>query len=100
MRHLGVTPETARRVVADLGWDVYRPMLRLSSLPARLVTRDPGRRLRWTIRALLFFPFSARVRPVMRWRRGATATTSSHISRAARHRASCVGWPDGPMLLA
>lgn len=55
MRHLGVTPETARRVVADLGWDVYRPMLRLSSLPARLVTRDPGRRLRWTIRALLFF---------------------------------------------
>ncbi|RBI72285.1 hypothetical protein DQW77_11040 [Roseovarius sp. TE539] len=58
LRHLGVKPETARAVVADLGWDVYRRMLRLSSLPARLVTRDPGRRLRWTIRALLYFPFN------------------------------------------
>lgn len=59
LRHLGVTPEAARHLVADLGWDVYRRMLRLSSLSARLVTRDPGRRLRWTIRTLLVFPFNA-----------------------------------------
>jgi len=68
-----VTPKTAHRVVADLGWDVYRRMLRLSSLPARLVTRDPGRRLRWTIRALLVFPFHAPGAPgyaVETWRDG------------------------------
>lgn len=59
LRYLGLTPESARCVVADLGWDVYRRMLRLSSLPVRLVTRDPGRRLRWTIRTLLVFPFNA-----------------------------------------
>ena len=71
LRHLGVAPETARRVVADLGWDIYRRMLGLSSLPARLVTRDPGRRLRWTIRTLLVFPFHAPGAPgyeVQTWR--------------------------------
>jgi hypothetical protein len=59
LRRLGIAPGCARQVVADLGWDVYRRMLALSSLPVRLITRDPGRRLRWTIRMLLRFPFDA-----------------------------------------
>lgn len=58
LRARGVAPETARQVVADLGWDIYRRMLALSALPARLLTRDSGRPLRWTIRALLVFPFA------------------------------------------
>ncbi len=58
LRARAIAPETARQVVADLGWDIYRRMLALSALPVRLLTRDPGRRLRWTIRALLIFPFA------------------------------------------
>jgi|TARA_R100000049_G_C1948280_1_gene94436 hypothetical protein len=58
LRACGIAPETARQVVADLGWDIYRRMLALSALPVRLLTRDSGRRLRWTIRALLVFPFA------------------------------------------
>lgn len=59
LRRQGIAPACTRRAVADLGWDVYRRMLAISSLPVRLVTRDPGRRLRWTIRLLLRFPFNA-----------------------------------------
>ena len=58
LRACAIAPETARQVVADLGWDIYRRMLALSALPMRLLTRDSGRRLRWTIRALLVFPFA------------------------------------------
>ena len=57
LRRHGVRTDCAHSVVADIGWDLYRRMLRLSSLPARIASRDPGRRLRWTIRALLVFPF-------------------------------------------
>ena len=49
----------AQAAVADVGWDVYAAMMRLSSLPGRLSSRNPGRRLRGTIRLLLRFPFSA-----------------------------------------
>jgi len=59
LRGLGLAPVSARRTVADLGWDIYRRMLVLASWPVRRVTRDPGRRLRWTIRMLLRFPFDA-----------------------------------------
>ncbi|WP_448325919.1 hypothetical protein [Sulfitobacter sp. M13] len=55
----GVAPPTARQLVADTGWVVYARMIALSSLPFRLVTRDPARRLQWTIKSLLRFPFSA-----------------------------------------
>ncbi len=54
-----VDPATARQLVADTGWVVYARMIALSSLPFRLVTRDPARRLQWTIKSLLRFPFSA-----------------------------------------
>jgi len=55
----GIPPEQARRIVADAGWLVYARMLALASLPFRLTSRDPGTRLRRTIRSLLRFPFSA-----------------------------------------
>jgi len=57
LRRHGVETNCAHSIVADIGWNLYHRMLRLSSLPARILSRDPGRRLRWTIRALLFFPF-------------------------------------------
>lgn len=57
LRELGVETECAHGVVADLGWDLYRRMLAISSLGPRLLSRNPGRRLRWTIRGLLVFPF-------------------------------------------
>ncbi len=59
LRGKGIAPVSARQAVADIGWDIYRQGLSLISLPVRLVTRDPGRRLRWTIRMLLQFPFNA-----------------------------------------
>ena len=54
-----VAPATARQLVADAGWVVYARMLALSSWPFRLATRDPARRLQWTIKSLLRFPFCA-----------------------------------------
>lgn len=59
LRRTGVAPASAHQAIADMGWDIYRRMLALTSLPVRIVTRDPGRRLRWTIRILLRFPFTA-----------------------------------------
>lgn len=59
LRRHGISAVSARNTVADLGWRIYRRMLGLTSAPFRLVTRDPGRRLRWTIRTLLIFPFNA-----------------------------------------
>ncbi len=55
----GVAPAMARQLVADTGWVVYARMLMASSWPFRLATRDPARRLQWTIKSLLRFPFSA-----------------------------------------
>ncbi|MBZ0128362.1 MAG: hypothetical protein K8F59_04560 [Rhodobacteraceae bacterium] len=55
----GVKADNARTLVADIGWDYYAAQLRLASLPFRLTTRDPGRRLQRTIRLLLWFPFGA-----------------------------------------
>jgi hypothetical protein len=55
----GVPAEDARQLVADIGWDYYAMLLRLASLPFRMTSRDPGKRLQRTIRLLLWFPFSA-----------------------------------------
>lgn len=57
LRDRDLDPASARDVLADIGWSVYRQLLALSSLPARLVARDPGKRVRWSIRGLLIFPF-------------------------------------------
>lgn len=57
LRSHGVGTNSAHLVMADIGWDIYRRMLGRSSLPARIVSRNPALRLRWTIRGLLIFPF-------------------------------------------
>lgn len=57
LRDRDLDPASVRDALADIGWSVYRRLLSLSSLPARLVTRDAGKRLRWSIRGLLIFPF-------------------------------------------
>lgn len=54
---LGLDGAEARRVVSDIGWDFYAMLLGLWSWPFRLTSRDPGTRLRRTIRLLLWFPF-------------------------------------------
>lgn len=59
LREMGVAPPAARVLVADIGWVVYARMLALTSLPFRLTSHRPEKRLRRTIRALLRFPFSA-----------------------------------------
>lgn len=66
-------PRLAREVVADIGWDVFALGLSLSSLPFRLVSRDPGVRLRGTVKLLLRFPFNGPGAPgyaVRAWREG------------------------------
>lgn len=70
LRAEGVPEEQARTAIADTGWDVYRRMLGWAAMPARFLTRDPGRRLRWTIKLLLKFPFSAPGYAVKTWRDG------------------------------
>jgi hypothetical protein len=57
LRESDLDPQSARDALADIGWTVYRRLLAISSLPARVITRDPGKRLRWSIRGLLIFPF-------------------------------------------
>jgi len=63
LKNLGVPAEVTRQLVSDLGWDIYRRLLGLTSAPVRMMTRDPGRRIRWTIRMLLWFPFGAHGAP-------------------------------------
>ncbi len=53
----------AAALVADVGWKIYGLGIRVVSLPFRLTTRDPGKRIERTINALLVFPFSAPGRP-------------------------------------
>ena len=63
LRAAGVPDALAHQIIADLGWDVYSRMILLVSAPFRLLTRNPGRRLRWSVRTLLWFPFSASQAP-------------------------------------
>lgn len=55
---LGVNPDCAKEVTADVGWNIYRQLISTYSLPFRLATRNPQRRLSWTVKLLLQFPFS------------------------------------------
>lgn len=61
------------QLVADVGWKLYALGTKLASLPFRLTSRDPGKRMERTIKLLLIFPFSAPGRPgyeVKVWREG------------------------------
>lgn len=55
----GVPREYAQTLVGDVGWKVYHWLLVTVSLPFRLTTRNPGKRIERTLRALMVFPFSA-----------------------------------------
>lgn len=59
----GVSRDYAAALVADVGWKVYAWMLTASAVPARLLTRSPQRRLDWTLRLLMRFPFGAPGKP-------------------------------------
>lgn len=47
LRSHGVGTNNAHLVMADIGWDIYRRMLGLSSLPVRIISRDPALRQSW-----------------------------------------------------
>ena len=69
----GVSAEYACTLVGDVGWKIYSWMLATVSLPVRVITRDPGRRIEKTLRMLTVFPFSAPGRPgygVTIWTKG------------------------------
>ncbi len=59
----GLPPAPAADLIADVGWKLYRLGTSLVSLPFRLLTRDPGKRIDRTIKALMVFPFSSPGRP-------------------------------------
>lgn len=55
----GTGRDYAATLVADVGWKIYAWMLTASALLPRLLTRSPQRRLDWTLKLLMWFPFSA-----------------------------------------
>lgn len=59
----GVARDYAATLVADVGWKIYAWMLTASAIPARLFARSPVRRLGWTLKLLMWFPFSAPGKP-------------------------------------
>ena len=68
-----VEKSTARAAVADIGWVIYAGQLRLASLPFRMTSRAPAKRLTRTIRLLLRFPFTPTGAPgyaVQSWQEG------------------------------
>jgi hypothetical protein len=58
VRRAGVDEEHAIALVADAGWPVYRDMINIPRLAARLFRRTPQRRIDFIIRSLLRFPFA------------------------------------------
>ena len=87
LRDRDLDPQSARDALADIGWSVYHRQLALSSLPARLVTRDPGKRLRWSIRGLLVFPFRPVGAPATPPKSFEKARTSTRTSRTVPRKA-------------
>ncbi len=54
----GVTAADSRTLTADVAWAAYRPFVAASTLPARLLVRNPGARLRALARSQQRFPFN------------------------------------------
>jgi hypothetical protein len=63
LREAGFEREYAMELVADVGWKVYGRVVALPRGIARLLTRDPQRRLEWVLRILLAYPFGRSGRP-------------------------------------
>jgi len=59
----GVPRDYAMTLVADVGWKIYASMLAASAIPVRIVTRSRRRRLEWTLRLLMHFPFASPGKP-------------------------------------
>lgn len=104
LRQRGFSPENANLLVSDAGWEVYRRMLQLASLPFRLSTKDSGKRLSRTLRALMVFPFNAPGYPgyeVEVWHEGGdTFTYWTHCPPLAFVRALIEKQGDGGELAA
>lgn len=49
----------AQILVADLGWKLYRWLLIVGCLPFRSITRDPSKRMKWSVRAMMRLMFRA-----------------------------------------
>ncbi len=74
----GLSPVPAANLIADVGWKLYALGISLVSFPFRMSTRDTGKRMDRTIKALMVFPFSAPGRPgyeVKVWREGGQLLT-------------------------
>ncbi|MDK9556872.1 hypothetical protein QQF73_04485 [Marinobacter sp. M216] len=74
----GVPSEYAKTLVGDLGWKVYNWMLTAVSMPFRVTSRNPARRMERVLRALMVFPFSAPGAPgyeVKVWTEGSNTHT-------------------------
>jgi hypothetical protein len=54
----GVTATDSRTLTADVAWAAYRPFVAASTLPARLLVRNPEARLRALARSQQRFPFN------------------------------------------
>jgi hypothetical protein len=59
----GIERDYAIELFADVGWKVYAKLLPLPRAIARLVTRDPQRRMSVILRLFMLFPFSTPGRP-------------------------------------
>jgi hypothetical protein len=59
----GIERKYAIELLADVGWKLYCRSVTLPRLVARLMTRDPKRRVELMLRMLISFPFSAPGRP-------------------------------------
>lgn len=94
----GVSCDYAATLVADVGWKIYAWMLTASAIPARILVRSPERRLDWTLKLLMWFPFSAPGKPgyeVRAWNDGESVFTHwTHCPPQAFVR-SLVGHGDG-----
>lgn len=69
----GIEREYAIELFADVGWKLYSRGAMLPRFVARLMTRDPQKRLEMMLRLLMIFPFSAPGRPgyeVKAWAEG------------------------------
>lgn len=60
----GIERDYAIELFTDIAWKVYRKFVILPRLYARLVTRDPQKRMNIILRAFLKFPFN---RPGYQW---------------------------------
>ncbi len=55
----GFSREYATELTGDLGWSVYMDLIKIPRVLARLVTRNPQKRMNLILKFFLWFPFSS-----------------------------------------